>query len=54
MVSDSISSNIDKVFLINPSANVFVLEVLTPVVRTGQLILVKLMDLVNSVIIFLK
>ena len=54
MVSDSISSNIDKVFLINPSTNVFVLEVLTPVVRTGQLILVKLMDLVNSVIIFLK
>ena len=46
MVFDSISYNIDEVLSINPSANVFVF---------GDLpILVELIDLGNSVIIFLS
>ena len=44
-VFDSISSNIDQVFSINPSANVFFF---------GDFILVELIDLLNSFIIFLS
>ena len=51
-VSDSISSNIDEVLLINPSANVFVFGDFTSIIRTGLSILVELINLVNSVIIF--
>ena len=53
-VFDSISSNTDEVLSISPSANVFVFGDLTPIIRTGYLILVELIDLVNSVIIFLS
>ena len=52
-VFDSISSTIDEVLLINTSANVFVLETLMSIIRTGNPILVELIVLVNSVIIFL-
>ena len=52
MFFDSISSNIDKVLLINPSANVFVFGDLTSIIRTGLPVMVELIDLVNSVIIF--
>ena len=54
MFFDSISSNIDKVLLINPSANVFVFGDLTSIIRTGLPVMVELIDLVNSVIIFLS
>ena len=54
MVFDSISSNIDEVLSINPSANVLSLETLMSIIRTGLLILVELIDLVNSVITFLS
>ena len=50
---DSISSNIDQVLSIKPSANVFVFGNLTSIIRAGLPILVKLIDLANSVIIFL-
>ena len=53
-VLDSFSSNIGEVLSINPSANVFVLETLTSIVRTGLPILVELIDLASSVIIFLS
>ena len=49
-VFDYISSNIDEVLLINPSA-VFDFGGLTPIIRTGLPILVELIDLMNSVII---
>ena len=50
----SISSNVDEVLSINPSANVFFfLETLMPIIRTGLTVLVELIDLVNAVIIFL-
>ena len=48
---DGIWSNIDKVLLINPPANVFVFM---SIVTTGWPILVELVDLVNSVIIFIS
>ena len=51
-VFDSISSNIDEVLSINPSANVFVFE--DSIIRTGLSISVELIDLVNSVITFLS
>ena len=51
MVFDSISSNIDEVLSINPSANVFVFG---DFIRTGLPILLELIDLVNSVITFLS
>ena len=51
-VFDSISSNIDEVLLINPSANVFVFGDFNVIIRTGLPILVELIDLVYSVIIF--
>ena len=54
MVFDSISSNIDEVLLINPSANVFVFGDFNVIIRTGLPILVELIDLVYSVIIFLS
>ena len=54
MVFDSISSNIDEVLLINPSANVFVFGDFNVIIRGGLPILVELIDLVNSVIIFLS
>ena len=54
MFFDSISSNIDKVLLINPSANVFVFGDLTSIIRTGLPVMVELIYLVNSVIIFLS
>ena len=54
MVFDSISSNIDELLLINPSANVFVFGDSNVIIRTGLPILVELIDLVNSVIIFLS
>ena len=50
-VFDSISSNIDDVHSINPSANVFVFGDLTSIIRTGFPILVELINLVNSSII---
>ena len=40
--------------MINASANVFVFGTLTSIIRTGLPILVELIDLVNSVIIFLS
>ena len=49
-VFDFISSNIDEVLSIIPSANVFVLETLTFIIRTGLPILVELIDLVKAVI----
>ena len=54
MVFDSISSNIDELLLINPSANVFVFGDFNVIIRTGLPILVELTDLVNSVIFFLS
>ena len=51
---DAISSSIDEVLLINPSANVFVFGDFMHMTRTGSPILVELIDLVNSVIIFLS
>ena len=51
---DSISSNTDEILSINPSANVLSLETLTSTIRTGLPILVELINLVNSVIIFLS
>ena len=51
-VFDSISSNIDEVLSINPSANVFAFKTLTSIIRTGLPILLELIDLVNSIIIF--
>ena len=54
MVFDSISSNIDELLLINPSANVFVFGDFNVIIRTGLPILVELIDVVNSVIIFLS
>ena len=56
MVFDSISSNIHEVLSINPSANVFVFgwRLLMSILRTGYPILVELIDLINSVIIFLS
>ena len=52
-VFDSVLSNIDKVLLINPSVNVLSLETLTSIIRTSLPLLVELIDLLNSVIIFL-
>ena len=54
MVFDSISSNIDELLLINPSANLFVFGDFNVIMRTGLPILVELIDLVNSVIFFLS
>ena len=54
MVFYSISSNVDEVLLINPSANIFVFGELTSIIRTGLPILVELIDLVNSAIILLS
>ena len=53
-VFDSISSNIDEVLSIKPSANVFVFGNFNSIIRTGLLILVELSDLVNFVITFLS
>ena len=53
-VFDSISCNIDEVLSINPSALCLSLETLTSIMRTGLPILLELIDLVNSVIIFLS
>ena len=53
MVFDSISSNIDEVLSIN-LLMFLSLEALTSIIRTGLPILVKLIDLVNSVLIFLS
>ena len=53
-VFDSISFNIDEVLSINPSANVFVFRDLTSIIKTGLPILVELIDLANSVIIYLS
>ena len=50
MVFDSISSNIDEVLSINPSANAFVFGVFNVHIRNGLPIVVELIDLVNSVI----
>ena len=50
----SISSNIDEVLSINPSANLFVFGDLTSIIRTGLPILVELINLVNFVLIFLS
>ena len=52
-VFDSVSSKIDEVLLINPSAFLS-LEALTSIIRTGLPILVELIDLVNSVLIFVS
>ena len=52
MVFNSVLSNIDEVLSINPSAIVFVFG--DSIRRTGLPILVELIDLVNSVIIFLS
>ena len=48
MVFDSVSSNLDEVLSINPSANVFDFNVHHT--YSGLSILVELIDLVNSVI----
>ena len=50
---DSISSNLDQVPSINPSAVVLFGD-FTSIIRTGLPILVELIDLMNSVIIFLS
>ena len=50
----SVSSNIDEVLSINPSANFLSLEILPSIIRTGLPILVELIDLANSFIIFLS
>ena len=47
----SISSNTDEILSINPSANMFVFADLKSMIKT---ILVELIDLVNSVIVFLS
>ena len=52
MVFDSISSNIDEILSINPSANVFVFGDFN--VHHEDWLLMELIDLVNSVIIFLS
>ena len=52
-VFDSISSNIDEVLSINPSANVLVFADFN-IVRIGLPVLVELIDLVNTVIIILS
>ena len=52
-VFDSISSNIDEVLSINPSTNVFVFGHFNAH-HKNQLILVKMIGLVNSAIIFLS
>ena len=54
IIFDSISSNIDEVLSINPSANVFVFGDFNVHHRTGSPILVELIDLVDSLIIFLS
>ena len=54
VVSDAISSKIDQVFSINPSANIFVFGDFPSIIRTGWPILVEKIDLVTSVIIFLS
>ena len=51
---DSFSSNKDEFLSINPSANVLSLETLTFIIRTGLPVLVELIDLMNSVIIFIS
>ena len=53
IIFDSISSNIDEFLLVKPSVNVFVLRDILFIMKTGLSMLVELMDLVNSVIIFL-
>ena len=53
-IFDSISSSIDEVLSINPSVNMFVFGDLISITRTGSAILVELIDLGNSVIIFLS
>ena len=53
-VFDSISSNIDEALLINPSANVFVFGNLNVRHKDCLPILVEMINLVNSVIIFLS
>ena len=50
----SISSNIDEVLSSSPSANAFVFGDFNVHIRTSLAILVKLIELVNSVIIFLS
>ena len=50
---DVVISKMDEVLSINPSANSSSLETLTLVIRTSWTILVELIDLVNSVILFL-
>ena len=52
-IFDSILSNIDEFLSINP-AQFLSLETLTSIIWTGLPILVGLIDLVNSVIIFLS
>ena len=51
---DSIFSNIDEVLSINLFANVFIFGDLTSIILTGSPILVELIDLMNSVTIFLS
>ena len=54
-VFGSVSSNVDEVLSINPSAIMLLpLETLTSIIRTGLTILVELINLMNSVIIFLS
>ena len=53
-VFDSVSSSIDEVLSINPSANVFVFGDFNVHHKSGLPTLVELIDLVNSVIIFLS
>ena len=50
---DVVIFKMDEVLSINPSANYSSLETLTSVIRTSWTILVELIDLVDSVIIFL-
>ena len=52
-VFDSISSNIDEVLCWSTHLLFLSLETLTSIIRTGLPTLVELIDLVNSVIIFL-
>ena len=53
-VFDSISSNIDEFLSMNTSANVFVFGVFNVHHKDWLTILVELIDLVNSVIVFLS
>ena len=53
IIFDSISSNIDEFLLVKPSANAFVLRDIIFIIKTVLPMLVEMMDLVNSVIIFL-